>query len=73
MTSSFDWQTLAPGPVEPAAKHLGDVLLAPSLDDLASDVVALRILGGEDVADLDLAGLARLLLCPLLGGQVILA
>jgi hypothetical protein len=40
---------------------LGDVLFAPSLDDVARDVVAHRLLGGEDVANLDLAGLPPLL------------
>jgi len=52
---------------------LGDVGLAPGLDYVAGDVIALWVFGREDIADLDLAGLARLLLCPLLGGQVILA
>src|SRR4029450_5285555 len=53
---------LAPRPLDLAAKHLGDVLFAPGLDDVARDVLARRVSRRDDVADLGLAGLARFLL-----------
>src|SRR5262249_31504569 len=59
---------LAPRPFDPAAEHLGDVGFVPSLDDIAGDVIALRIFGGDDVADLDLARLARVSLRTFLAG-----
>src|SRR6478672_13889589 len=40
---------LAPRPFDPDAEHLGDVGLAPGLDYVAGDVVALRVFGREDI------------------------
>src|SRR4029453_6267849 len=61
---------LAPRPADLAAEHLYDVFLAPGLDDVAGDVLAILVARGDDVADLLLALFARFLLRRLLGREL---
>src|SRR5262245_42591526 len=59
-----------PRPADLAAEHLEDVFLAPSFDDVAGDVLAIGVAGGDDIADLLLALLPRFLLGGFLGREL---
>ncbi|ODS02103.1 hypothetical protein AUC71_02240 [Methyloceanibacter marginalis] len=61
-----------PDPIDAAAQRIDDLFGAPCPADIAGDVRPLRLPGLDDVANLDLARLAGLLLGLLLGRRLAL-